>query len=63
MSHYALRLPDSLKSAAKRLAAADDTTMNPLFVVAIAEKISTLETATFFEKRAAVANIARAQAA
>ncbi len=63
MSNYALRLPDSLKNAAKRLAAADDTTMNQLFVVAIAEKISALETSTFFERRAALASRAAADAA
>lgn len=63
MSNYALRLPDSLKNAAKRLAAADDTTMNQLFVVAIAEKISAMETSAFFERRAALANRARADAA
>ena len=28
MSNYALRLPESLKQAAKRIAASDDTTMN-----------------------------------
>lgn len=38
MSSYALRLPESLKNASKRIAAADDTTMNQFFVVAIAEK-------------------------
>ena len=63
MSNYALRLPDSLKNAAKRLAAADDTTMNQLFVVAIAEKISAMETSAFFERRAALANRALADAA
>ena len=47
MSNYALRLPESLKQAAKRIAAADDTTMNQFFVVAIAEKISAMETAQF----------------
>lgn len=51
MSNYALRLPDSLKEAAKRIAAEDDTTMNQFFVVAIAEKISAMETAAYFEKR------------
>lgn len=56
MSNYALRLPESLKQAAKRIAAADDTTMNQFFVVAIAEKISAMETAQFFEKRAALAS-------
>ncbi len=63
MSNYALRLPESLKQAAKRLAAADDTTMNQLFVVAIAEKISALETADFFEHRAAVGQVTNADAA
>ncbi len=63
MSSYALRLPESLKQAAKRIAAADDTTMNQFFVVAIAEKISAMETAQFFEKRAALADPGKAQAA
>ena len=55
MSNYALRLPDSLKEAAKRIAAEDDTTMNQFFVVAIAEKISAMETAAYFEKRSSSA--------
>ncbi len=63
MSSYALRLPESLKLAAKRIAAADDTTMNQFFVVAIAEKISAMETAKFFEQRAALVNVGEAQAA
>ena len=62
MGRYALRLPDSLKNAAKRLAAADDTTMNQLFVVAIAEKISALETSAFFVRRGALADRSRADA-
>ena len=62
MSSYALRLPESLKQAAKRIAAADDTTMNQFFVVAIAEKISAMETAKFFEYRAASGNADAAQA-
>lgn len=63
MSSYALRLPESLKIAAKRIAAADDTTMNQFFVVAIAEKISAMETAKFFEQRAASGKADAAQAA
>lgn len=63
MSSYALRLPESLKQAAKRIAAADDTTMNQFFVVAIAEKISAMETAKFFEQRAALGTAGPAQAA
>lgn len=63
MSNYALRLPESLKAAAKRIAASDDTTMNQFFVIAIAEKISAMETADFFKKRAASADTSAAQAA
>ena len=63
MSSYALRLPESLKQAAKRIAAADDTTMNQFFVVAIAEKISAMETASFFEQRATLGSPKTAQAA
>ena len=63
MSNYALRLPESLKQAAKRIAASDGITMNRFFVVAIAEKISAMETAQFFEKPAASASKPAAQAA
>ena len=63
MSNYALRLPESLKQAAKRIAAEDDTTMNQFFVVAIAEKISAMETAAFFEKRGATASKSGAEKA
>ena len=63
MSSYALRLPESLKQAAKRIAAADDTTMNQFFVVAIAEKISAMEAASFFEQRATLGSPKTAQAA
>lgn len=63
MSNYALRLPESLKQAAKRIAAADDTTMNQFFVVAIAEKISAMETADFFAKRAVKGSTTAANAA
>ena len=63
MSHYALRLPESLKEAVRRLAAEDSTTMNQFFVTAIAEKVSALETTAFFERRAAAADPAKAQAA
>ena len=63
MSSYALRLPESLILASKRIAAADDTTMNQFFVVAIAEKISAMETADFFERRSAAASKAKADKA
>jgi len=48
--------------SAKRIAAAD-TTMNQFFVIAIAEKISAMETAQFFEKRAALTTHKAAEAA
>jgi hypothetical protein len=63
MSSYALRRPESLKLASKRLAAADDTTMNQFFVVAIAEKVSAMETAAFFERRGATASKEKADRA
>ena len=63
MSSYALRLPESLKQASKRIAAADDTTMNQFFVIAIAEKISAMETADFFQRRSATASKTKADKA
>jgi hypothetical protein len=63
MRSYALRLPESLKLASKRIAAADDTTMNQFFVIAIAEKISTMETADFFARRSATASKSKADKA
>ncbi len=62
MSTYALRLPESLKKASKRIAEADDTTMNQFFVVAIAEKISAMETADFFKRRGLNASKTKADA-
>lgn len=43
--------------------AADDTTMNQFFVIAIAEKISAMETADFFVRRSAAASKAKADKA
>ena len=53
----------NLKKAAERIAAADDTTMTQFFVVTIAEKSSSMETADFFQKRAALGNPQTAQSA
>lgn len=52
MSQYALRVPDSLFEAARKLAEQDNTSMNQFFVTAIAEKISALHTATLLRERA-----------
>ena len=62
MSSYGLRLPESLKNASKRIAALDNTTMNQFFVVAIAEKISAMETADSFERRSVSASRTKADA-
>lgn len=60
MKSYVHRLPESHKAASKRIAAADDTTMDQFFVVAIAEKISAMETADFFKRCSAQSTQARA---
>ena len=51
MSNYALRVPDSLFEAVRKLAEEDQTSMNQFFVTAIAEKVSALETERFFKER------------
>lgn len=52
-ANYALRLQPSLKNAAERLAAAEGTSLNQFINVAVAEKLSALETEEFFRARAA----------
>jgi hypothetical protein len=54
-ANYALRLQPSLKAAAERLAAAEGVSLNQLINVAVAEKLSALETASYFRGRAAMA--------
>jgi len=53
---YPLRLPRSLKEAVKRLSREDGTSMNQFVATAVAEKVSALQTARFFEDRQARAN-------
>ncbi len=52
-----LRLPRSIKDYAKRVAARDGISMNQFIATAVAEKLSAMETAEFFEKRARRANM------
>lgn len=52
-STYPLRLRVSLKAAVERLSKQDGTSINQFVVMAVAEKVSALETATFFEERRA----------
>jgi hypothetical protein len=46
---YPLRLPVSLKAAVETLSKQDGTSINQFVVTAVAEKISAMHTAEFFE--------------
>lgn len=52
-ANYSLRLQPSLKAAAEKLAMAEGTSLNQFINVAVAEKLSALETEAFFHDRAA----------
>lgn len=52
MSTFALRLPESLYAHAKLLAEQDQASLNQFITVAVAEKVSALQTAAFFAQRA-----------
>jgi hypothetical protein len=50
---YPLKLPNSVKKAAQRLAKEDGVSLNQWIAAAVAEKVGVIETAAaFFEKRA-----------
>jgi len=51
-----LRLPRSLKEAVERLSRQDGTSINQFVATAVAEKVSALQTARFFEDRRARAD-------
>jgi hypothetical protein len=55
---YPLRLPRSLKEAVERLSREDRTSINQFVATAVAEKVSALQTARFFEDRKARADFA-----
>lgn len=55
-STYPLRLPVSLKAALEKMSKEEGTSINQLVVMAIAEKISSMNTAAFFEQRQAKAD-------
>ena len=50
-STYPLRLPTSLKKEVARLARRDGASVNQFIALAVAEKVSALETETFFKER------------
>lgn len=53
---YPLRLPKSLKDAVERISKEDGTSINQFVATAVAEKVSVLETARFFQERKARAD-------
>ncbi len=61
MSNYALRIPNSLFDYAKQCAEDESVSMNQFFVMAIAEKVSALKTAAYFEERAGRTDVSRAR--
>lgn len=52
-ANYSLRLQPSLKAAAERVAASEGTSLNQFINLAVAEKLSALQTEEYFRKRAA----------
>jgi hypothetical protein len=52
MSQLALRLPNSLHERAREIALRENTSLNQFIALAVAEKVSALETARFFRERA-----------
>ena len=50
-STYPLRLPLSLRAAVEQLSRQDGTSINQFVVTAVAEKVSAMKTAAFFEER------------
>lgn len=56
-SAYPLRLPKSLKDEVAKVAKRDGTSINQFITIAVAEKISALETEEFFTQRAQSADL------
>ena len=56
MSTISLRLPDSLHEAVRKLAARENVSINHLATLALAEKVSALETADYLMGRASRAD-------
>lgn len=52
-SAYPLKMPNSVKAAAARLAKADGVSLNQFIAVAVAEKVGAIETAAEFLRRRA----------
>lgn len=59
-SNFALRLQPSLLDEARKVAETEGVALNQLINVAVAEKLSALRTESYFQERAARANIPKA---
>ena len=59
-SNFALRLQPSLLDEARKVAETEGVALNQLINVAVAEKLSALRTESYFQERAARAQIPKA---
>ena len=59
-NNFALRVQTSLLDEARRVAEAEGVALNQLINVALAEKLSALRTAAYFQERAARADLRKA---
>lgn len=59
-SNFALRLQPSLLEEVRKLAEEEGVAVNQLINVAVAEKLSALRTAKYFEERSARADVPKA---
>ncbi len=59
MSAISIRLPDSLHRKVKEVAQRDNVSINQMITLAVAEKLSALETEDYLEKRAGRASKAK----
>ncbi len=55
-ANYSLRLQPSLKTAAEKFALTEGTSLNQFINVAVAEKLSALDTESYFRNRASNAS-------
>lgn len=58
-SNFALRVPPSLLEEARKAADSEGVALNQLITLALAEKVSVLRTAEYFEERTRRANPAK----
>jgi predicted transcriptional regulator len=52
MSAISIRLPDSLHKKVRELAKKDNVSINQMITIAVAEKLSAIETEDYLDKRA-----------